>query len=619
MKKYLFILAAAATCLLAACNKNIEQDVPEVEDETPAEIVHNPDWTYIRAEGGEGTKARIDGNTAAFTWTTDDQIAVFSGNTYYKSNGLEGRYNFTNDAEFVFEDAIDAGRADFAVYPASLVFNGDNAITNCVTNHSASNLTINLPASYTLNDVKDNKAQTPMIAVNEPGEGLAFKSICALVRITVKVIAKDANTIKVTFPGKKIQGEFTLSGVDLSNLNSFTGVQTSSTAGSDDTITITDLGISSYTSQLTINVPIPAGVASSGEYLYVRVGVYDSTDHKINSIDTPLKVVSSVPTAWVPSRKASRKVTVNLPYFTSNGKTYRKVVLAPGNLVATLTKKAPSDTDPLGEATNFRFAEHQYDALGDCAANRLAALGDFDLFAWVGASATYAYPADSYSKYGIIYTVSSRDAYLGNGASEKIKYNWADIFNGVTYPAGTWRLPNNEREGGDSANEWNRIGNSRTPEGGGNSYVSAKATIKDGDNVIARGLIVFPNNYTHPYGVKALVNYTRNAMPASHWADNVITLEEWNLLENVGGCAFLPVTSARSRNNGSNTAYYYGDAAYWSDYSLSAQHSAAMVTNDVNYSTVSLTSTSLTASTFTGAKSCDRRNGCAVRLIRDLD
>ena len=601
MKKYLFIIAAAATCLLAACSKEKDQILSEESN------VHLPGWTYISAQSGNDTKASVDGTTSVFTWNGGDQIAVYSGSSYHFSANLNGSYNGQTSAEFAFEGDIDAGRKFFAVYPASLVSADSDA--------NESELVLRLPASYPLSQVQWNRAPLPMIATNAPGGGLDFKIICPIVRIMVKSIPKDTETIKITFPGKKVQGEFVMSGFTLGE----DGIEADDSAeDGDDTITITDLNLTGWVKEMEITVPVPMGSAGAQEYFYVVVGAYDSYGNKISSITTPLKVVDGVPTTWVPGRKAARKVTARLPYFKSNGKTNRKVVFAPGNLVATLTKKANSDSDPLGEATNFRFAEHPYDALGDCDANKLSALGDFDLFSWVGASATYDYPADSYSKYGIIYPVSSRDAYLGN-AVEKIKYNWADIFNGVTYPAGTWRLPNNDREGSDTANEWNRLANSRTPEGGGSSYVSAKSTIKDGDEVIARGLILFPDNYQHPYGVKALVNYTRSAMPASHWADNIITLEEWNLLETVGGCTYLPVTSARSRNSGSNTAYYYGDAAYWSDYSLSGTHGAAMVTNDVDYSTVSLTSTSLTSSTFNGAKSTDRRNGCAVRLIRDID
>ena len=614
MKKNHILLTAAAICALAACSKVAEQEIPA--ENTPADEPQVTEWTYISALGGEenvdgSSKASINGTTAAFTWNTGDKIAVYSGDKFYFSQGLDASYNGTNDAEFAFAGSINADRKFFAVYPASLVSENSSCSDNSIS--------ISLPGSYKYSEVKNDLSPTPMIAANAPDGSLAFKSICALVRVHVLCVPKDAYTIRITFPGKKVHGEFTLSNFSIGA----DGVATTTTDGNDDTITITDLGISTFSginNGPTINVPIPIGVASSQEYLYIRVGAYDSMGNKINSIDTPLKVVSSVPTNWAPGRLTSRKVTAKLPYFTTNGKTNKRVVLAPGNLVATLTVKPTSDTNPTGDVTNWRFAEHQYDALGDYSGNKFQNVGDdIDLFAWIGASATYDYESDSNTnaKYGILYPVSDRTVFCGNVNAEKIKYNWADIFNGVTYPAGTWRLPNNDREGGDSANEWNRIASTRTPEGGSSSYVSAKATIKNGDDVVARGLILFPNNYTHPYGVKTLVNYTRAAMPASHWADNEITLTEWDILEKVGGCAFLPVTSARWRNSGSNTSDYFGDLAYWNDYATSTTHAGAMMVSDADYCAKSLLGNGST--NFSGAKSCDRRNGCAVRLIRDVD
>ena len=609
MKKYLFIIAAAATCLLAACSKEKDQILSE-ESNAPT---HLPGWTYISAQSGNDTKASVDGTTSEFTWNGGDQIAVYSGSSYHISAGLNGSFNGQTSAEFAFEGDIDAGRKFFAVYPASLVSEDSDA--------DESEIVLTLPASYPLSQVQWNRAPLPMVATNAPGGGLDFKIICPIVRIMVKCIPKDTETIKITFPGKKVQGEFVMSGFTLGE----DGIEADDSAeDGDDTITITDLGLTKYLNQMEITVPIPIGSAGAQEYFYVVVGTYDSYGNKISAITTPLKVVEGVPTAWAPSRKAARKVTANLPYFTSNGKTKRKVVFAPGNLQATITTKPTSDTDAVGEATDWRFAEHQYDVLGICDGNKFAKNNvPIDLFAWVGNSANDSYYTTDSKKYGLIWAGSTNADLCGDVANENIKFSWGDIFNGVTYPANTWRLPNNDREGGDSANEWNRLCNSRTPEGGSSSYVAAKASIlqENGVDTLARGLILFPNNYTHPYGVKALKNYTRedngNNQALRHWKDNVITLAEWDLLEKVGGCVFLPVAGARWRNSGQNLTDYQGDCAYWSDYSLSNQHAAAMVVSDAFYCNKSLNGNGKTA--FSGAKSVSRRNGCAVRLIRDID
>ena len=604
MKKYLFIIAAAAMCMLAACSKEKEQIISE--ENVPA-VKHLPGWTYISAlAGDESGKASIDGTSAAFSWNTGDRIAVFSGSTYHLSDALASNFDGTNSAEFAFDGDIEADRANFAIYPASLVLDGTSVRTGCEGDYTADYLTIMLPGSYTLAEVQDNVSPTPMIAVNAPGSGLSFKSVCALVRISVKNVPKDAACLKVCFPGKRVQGYFSLENFVAGTDGVI--VEPSSDEG-DDTITITDLGISSFT-DLVVNVPVPTGVASSQEYLYVRVGAYDSTDHKINSIDTPLKVSSSIPTAWAPGRLASKKVTAKLPYFTCNTSTKKKVVLAPGNLQATIVTKPTSTTNPVGAGDNWRFAEHQYDALGDCSGNKFGNVGEtIDLFAWIGTSATYSF-ADN-EKYGLLWPGAAA-TYRGDQKSEAIKFSWADLFNGVSYPVNTWRLP--KYDGG----EWARIANTRIS---GDNYVSAKATIKDGEDIIARGLIIFPDEYTHPYGVKDIVSHTRDAAPASKYSDNIISLVEWDILEKVGGCAFLPVTSTRERvSEGGKYIIYtnikYGDGVYWTDTgSSSAGGSAnALIISDYDYCTASYSSASRIEN-----KSVNRYNGCAVRLIRDVN
>lgn len=613
MKK-LYIFSAVLLVVAAACS---QENVPAAdESQAQSQEVQPVDEpvkvTYIEAYFDDGTKASIGGGGGAFSWSVGDKIAVYTADGYKMSDALEAAASsatFSFSGSNAFEDA---GRTDLAVFPASMVFDGESVRSGSASNHTTSSLTITLPASYTLAQAQDNETPRPMIATNTPGSGLAFKSICALVRVTVNNLPKDTYSLKVSFPGKKVQGDFTLGDLTVGT----SGVVTASTAGEDDTVTITDLGISEFTTSLVVNVPVPMGVASSQEYLYVRVGAYDSTNHKINSIDTPIKVEESVPTAWAPGRTAGKKVTATLPYFLTNDKTKKKIVFAPGNLQGTITAKPTSDSDKYGAAGSWRFASHQYDALGDCSGNKFGAVGqDLDLFSWIGASATYDYESAPDSKWGVIWPNNSADAEaVGSTHPEKIKYSWAELFNGVTYPAGTWRLPNGDKEGGDSSTEWQRLVYARTTTSG---YVVAKATIKNGEDLVARGLIVFPDTYTHPYGVKALVNYGRADSAAGHYADNEITLAEWDILENVGGCAFLPVTSNRIRSGGANTSTNISDAAYWADYSTNTTQGCIMVASDADVSAKSLNGNSST--TISVAKSCLRKNGCAVRLIRDVN
>ncbi len=600
MKKVSLFFAVAALCFIAACAK---KEVPE-----------NPSVSgnvfYIHADGDVNTKAEIDGTSAAFTWSAGDQIAVYTSDGYKKSIALtEGG---SASASFAFDEDIDDARADFALFPASLVFDGDTP-RGCASEHTADELDIVVPDSYTLAQVQGDASPVYMVAANAPGDPLAFKQMGALLRIKVQYIPKDAQTLKVTFPGQKVQGLFAL-------FDFAAGDGIPAEDGDEDTITITDLGISEFTDALIINIPVPCGVDAK----YVRVGAYDSTDHKINSIDVPIKEVESVPTAWKPARKAARKVVASLPYFTSNGKTKKKVVFAPGNLQATILTVATSSST-VGSASSWRFAEHQYDALGDCSGNKFENIGDdIDLFAWIGNSATQTFEDDQ--KYGVIWPVANSStppaARFGEVQGEYIKYDWGSLFNGTTYPADTWRLPNGDKEEDDTYTEWERLINKRSY-----TYICAKATIKanNSETIIARGLVVFPDTFALPYGFSTTTNggelqgYAKDASTGTHYADNIMTLAMWELLEEKGGCAFLPVTSDRIRSSGANTSTNVGDAAYWANYSSAddVRYAIALISSDANLCTSSLNGSSKTQ--IVAKRNVNRSCGLAVRLIRDVN
>lgn len=620
MKKYSILSAALLVLAVAACSKNekfVEEQALPIED--PAR------GTYIQAHGDVDTKAQINKTSGAFTWSAGDAIAVYTSAGYIQSDPLEE--GGSASAKFYFSgDFEDATRADIAVFPASLVFDGTAVRANSASHHSASAPTITLPSSYTLAQARGEESPRPMIAVNTPGEALAFKSICALVRITVNNIAKDAHTLKVTFPGKKVQGEFALSDFEIGTSGVVT---TDSEESGDDTITITDLGISSFISGLIINVPVPVGVAESQEYLYVRVGAYDSYGNKIHSIDTPIKTVSSAPTAWAPGRKAARKVTANLPVFTIENNVgvpaNKKVVFAPGNLQAVLAAK-PSSNKP-GYASSWQFAEHQYTAIGDFtpegrsySINSLQSpqVGDvIDLFGWIGESASFYaegdYADDKY-KFGIIYPSGDQLTNItGNATGDNILLDWGhnEISDGKggTYPADSWRTLN--------SNEWSRVITNRKTTASGYPIIDsfAKAQLTSGDNVVARGLILLPDEYTHPAGVPALTNvYTQGntSTPKTVNCDvNSYSIEQWEKLEGAG-CVFLPLTNVRTKASDAVTSGP-ADGAYWCSVSQTSNADGSV------FVFKGLSSGSVLGKNFQVGASCQRKNGVAVRLVREVN
>ena len=654
MKKYLTIIAAAAICLLTACSKEKELRAPAevIAEESNPEFTHLPGWTYIGAGNGEvSTSASIDDATAAFSWNTGDKIAIWAGDSYKVSAALDAAFDGSANAEFAFEgEGIDDSRADFAVYPASLVSGGSSESA-----HTAASLKITLPSVYTLAEVQGEVSPTPMIAVNAPGASLSFKSICPLLRITVKNVAWDAEYIKVRFPGIKVHGEF-----ELTNFEAGTsGIQASASADEDDeTITITDLNLNgTYAEQLVINVPVPMGT-----YTDAVTSACDNSSLRINYIVTPIKVVESVPTAWTPSRKAARKITADLPVFSAyptmvkSGTNYghitnskrRTVVFAPGNLQAKLDEvPVPSDNkntsiSNFGTASEWRFAEHQYIALGDSipsgrtyALNSMQAAqkGDWiDMFGWMGDDATNADVqglADDY-KFGIAYPHNGGSSgYFGSTATADadpapaLWHDWGE--NDINYGEGSydgnvWHTP--------AYSEWDILINRRYKGSSGyngitTSAVRAKLQINATKTVC--GIIIFPDNFSLPYCDPAIVITKPHPGASTKWdiannqakcSENLYSLAQWTKLEGAG-CVFLPMTNHR-RNSDSIicTLNYPGDGWYLSQTPANAASKSGaygFVFNDIEEGASIYSSSKTNASVY---NNIPRNYGGAVRLVR---
>lgn len=684
MRKEVIFLAVAASCMLAACAKEIKEQeaVSPVSESVPEEEtvvtppVHREGWTYIGADNGEKSKASLD-EDVHFTWNTGDQIAVFSGDTYHVSSQLDVAYNNQDSAVFAFEGNIDGDRTDFAVFPASIVHDGESVRSGSASNHTASSLVITLPSTYTIDQVKDYASPVPMIALNEQGQGLSFKRICGLLRITLANVPKPTESISLSFSGRKVNGTFTLSDVNLTDLESFKGaISVPATEAADSVITITGISLNALTKDYVINVPVPVGVTSDAEYKEVTVTTRDHEGHKINSFRAPIKTSGN----WVPKRTTNRTLSVTLPVFTVQGNigfnNGTKVIFAPGNLQATITSKATvksSDggTSVLAKASNYRFATHQYDYIGATNGNRLTGANQaVDLFNWTGASADPVVPESdpethylnmTEDQYGLLYpslnsagrpffyakdytgedhpkpgsAVSYWYYYTGDwdgtGSPELLKMDWGEriISDEVgAYPAGTWRTPN---IGSNSTAEWQRVFTARKDPALDNAlidYLGAKATLTtNAGDLVARGVIIFPDSYD-PTGMPAINNHSNGTIGSSHYAGNELTLAQWDQLEAVG-CVFLPANNIRQSNSGVKL-YNDGDCAYWANYAVSGSSPKAscFFTNDTDLvgtpssDTIKagLTITSMDNKTgINPTKGMGRQYGCGVRLIRDVN
>ncbi|MBO4476381.1 MAG: hypothetical protein J5737_06650 [Bacteroidales bacterium] len=620
MKKY-FAFSAALLLVAVACTQK-EEEIQALDE--PQDLVSEaPEVVYISANGEERTKAAIDGTSGDFTWNTGDKIAVYTSGGYKISDALSSDYNKAASATFAFSGSqafAQDDRANFAVFPASLAYDSsDNLYTVDVT---ASSLKINLPGTYNLSDITGDLAPVPMVAANGPDDVLAFKTLGAMVRFTLVSVPKQTQYLTFDFNGKKVQGEFVLSGVNPGT----TAVQTAPTDGVDDIITVYNDGVfSTFQKALVVNILVPAGVASTGEYTDVTVTTWDGEPgnggHKINALTTPVNPSAN----WVPARMGARKREVYLPVFgitVSNGVDAGvKVVFAPGNLRATLGSK-PAINKP-GFATEWSFAPHQYEVVGTKmpqdvnpedtrtthAINTIQdpRIGDvIDLFAWVGGDATgYTgdYEDDKY-KCGILYP-SGSDIDLLTGSTDNYNGLLRDWGQNVIstpegdYPAGTWRTL--------SKDEWYKVLVNR---GGWR----LRATITDGGTPIAYGYVIAPDQYTHPAGVPAFNNATtaNSGYTNTACSDNVYTLEQWEKLEGAG-CVFFPITNVRTKATYTQLVKP-ADGWYWSTLASTGKNALCFAFNEIALGASQLNSSSNTVAF--GNKSFSRKCGAAVRLVR---
>lgn len=508
---------------------------------------------YIHAGlEGNGSKVAIDGTTGKFSWAAGDEVAVYASK-WYTSDPLE---EAGPGADFAFAGLADANRQYFAVYPAASA--GD------VT---ASSLTVSFPASYTLPAGNSEEIAAVMVAKNAPGEDLSFRHVGAIIRLTVKDVPQGTKFLHVDFPDKVVTGDFAVAGLDSDPF-----VPTvSATAGSSRvsfTLPVALTGVGS----IVLNIPVPAG-----EMGRIKVTAADASG---NIFTNPLTI--SGPTL---ARAHGKKLEMYLPSFSISAT--EKVIFAPGNLQA-------STTD-YGASWTWHFAEHQYDYIGNAAANTSingkgtvsVASGTVDLFGWSTSGTAWG-----------IWNNNTSTNYTGDLLS------WATLPIG-SYPANFWRLP--ECDAADDATHFrddDDLGElqylihkraASTVNGTENARF-IKCKLENG----TYGLLLFPDHYDHPTSQELKeINVATLKYQSDH---NVISMADWELMESAG-CVFLPYAGQRT-----NTAPVFGangHGEYWTG------TPSATATNHANCLYVS--------SDFFRVYGTDPRCwGSAVRLVRSI-
>ena len=302
--------------------------------------------------------------------------------------------------------------------------------------------------------------------------------------------------------------------------------------------------------------------STSKTYSFSKVlGTDLSADNNFNAIKIPFS-------KFVPVGALKGKFTV------AAGK---QVYFSQGNLQATTTD--------LGAHWTWAFAAHQWDVIGNAAANTsingdgtVSANGTVDLFGWVGASG------------GDVYGISNREGavdYYGNVNDEELKSDWGNCIG-----AG-WRTPTND--------EWYYLLKERTSGATVNGTSNARrvyATINT-DATPVTGMILFPDGVT--ILASEATSWSTINGEGSFAESTKCTSAQWSALA-AKGCVFLPTTGLR---NGANVPDYQLSYGYYWSSSHGSYSDRALNVKFGNNSVA-------------GTNWLSRYYGAAVRLVQDI-
>ena len=259
----------------------------------------------------------------------------------------------------------------------------------------------------------------------------------------------------------------------------------------------------------------------------------------------------------------------------------RQVRFSEGNL-----QVCPTGTHSTLEGTAqgvFRFAEHQYDYLGQAnAAVSDTNTGWIDLLTW-GSSGWHVEPWSERDGDYDIESLCGGEAYA----------DWG-VYNGICnagFSPGMWRTLTQE--------EWDYLVNRRAAStvDGTDSARYAEATVCG-----TAGLMLFPDSFVRPAGTDTIRGINQGSF-TMHYDDNVYSAEQWRKLEDAGA-VFLPAAGFRG---GTWLSSVGEGGSYWASTCNSMGQAYALLFIDglVNASAVS-------------TYDHDRGYGRSVRLVKEV-
>jgi hypothetical protein len=211
----------------------------------------------------------------------------------------------------------------------------------------------------------------------------------------------------------------------------------------------------------------------------------------------------------------------------------RQVLFSPGNLQFNAAQGSHSCADGTTQPGTWRFAEHQYDFIGEDNKHISETYdGWIDLFSW--GTSGWNSGANVYQPW--VMSTNYSDFYPGGSYTNNLtgEYAYADwgVYNQIGNDGpGTWRTLTKD--------EWGFLINTR-PDAS-SKYGVAKV------NGVA-GLVILPDDFTLPTGCGFTAGMT-NASKGNDWSEvastNIYTLAQWQQME-AAGAVLIPCAGRRN-------------------------------------------------------------------------
>lgn len=573
MKRTLFIVFSIVSIFLtAACQK--EKGLVTLG----AKIVDN------------NTKVYIENRTPK--WNDGDPVWVNGdGNlTISDADGTNAKIrNVSSQAPYV------------AIYPAEFA------------SGESTNPTVTIPSVQVYEtDGNNQKVMTPMAAVSNDNS-LFFYNLCSLVKVTIvnnTGASMSLKKITVKANSSNLSGSAALS---ISTTNETVNAGSISNNGSKTaTLTFSNCTVANLTSQ-----DFYIAVAPFSSENNITITVYTTNNKKFSRT----RNISSLDGNTIASAHLNVNSLQDYGYFTVDG-IGTKVLFSPGNLQYKSDNRYDNGT--------FRFAEHQYDYVGNSTAgngnvyvgddkccnliysSRITGTNDYYYFSagyWID---LFGWGTSGFNGINGCYASTFNSSYGPNGPINETYYDWG-VNNSSSLGTG-WRTLTKD--------EWGHLFNSRTFPvfniNGTETEARYLQLIINGvmvgnQEINVRGIAIFPDDFEWPDGI-SLPTTLNTLFPfrSNNGTTSVqqYTLQQWETLEDAG-VIFLPSCGYRERNGSgsiNNIIQNIDNLYYWSSTSHNVDNAYCLciVFNASPYNTLNT------------SYSQYRRMGCSVRLVKNV-